>query len=143
MDPMRASNVPEVADAEQPLDREPPVDEAIVHDEVREPEHTHPDPHPERDLARDAGGSPAAVQNERDGDRSMEQRQRVVALEPSVSSTRLVVGAMNRPEPRVPHATVEKRCPEIHGHCEADGRGGPDERVSDLFAHASPAARRA
>jgi hypothetical protein len=135
MDPMGADDGAETAKSKKRRQRHPPVDEAVVYDEVRNAERAHPDAGAERGLPGDARRAAASEENERDCDGSVENGQRVIRFESCTVPPRLVVRSMNVPKPRVPDAAMEKRGPEIHGNGNDSRDRGPYGRMNDARAH--------
>jgi hypothetical protein len=132
---MSARDSSHVPKAKEKPDREAPVDEPVVNDQVSEPEEAHPDAHAERDLAHRAGGRLAAHQDERDRERRVQHGERVVRLEARPMRSRDMVRSVDRPEPGVPHPAVEERGPEVHRHGHSDGDRYPHERSEQDAAH--------
>jgi hypothetical protein len=112
MNEVSVTDAGEVRDARQLADREAPVHQAVMHDDVREAEDRHADAGAEGDVAEDAGRAEAAVEDERDSDGSVQEGEGVVALEEPAAAP--VVRAMNSPESVVPHAAVKERGPALH-----------------------------
>jgi hypothetical protein len=135
VDPVGARNPAEVPEANEKPHRETPVNEAIVDHEIRDPEEAHADPGAEGCLAQHAGCALASDEDEGDRKRRVEDGERVVRLEPGPTWLRRVVRAVHGPEPRVPHASVEERRPEIHRDGDHDGDRNPDERPKNEGAH--------
>jgi hypothetical protein len=103
---------------EQKADRQAPVHDAVVEEHVRETEDRHA-------YARSDGGGgeePVHVASDHDQggrDRGVRGGEGVVLLEAPRAAR--VVRAMDRPEPVMPHATVEEPRPRLH-------RGGDHQR---------------
>jgi hypothetical protein len=114
-------------DARERRDGEAAVHEAVVHDDVREPERRHPRADAEHHR-RNPAMEVAAQHDERCGDRSVGRGERVVCLEAPLAAP--VVGAMNAPERMVPHAPVEHARPRFHqrGDEQRDRDTERDER---------------
>jgi hypothetical protein len=125
MDAVGAGDGAEPADAPEERDREAAMDEAVVDDDVREPERGRPDPDPVEDLANDPRRPDAAVEDQRDRGRYVERAQRVVALERSLAPG--VMRAVDRPEEAMPHLAVKERGPEVHQHRDQQGDRQPDD----------------
>ena len=105
MDRVSVSHATQIGGAQQEGDRQPAMDEAVVHDHVRDAEGCHAGPAPDRQWGSDAVQI-AANHHEARRDRSVEERQRVVALEAAGASR--VMRAMDPVEPAMPHAAVEQ-----------------------------------
>jgi len=116
-----------IADAAQPGDprqeahRQAAVDEAVVHEQVGQPEARH------ADANADGGRRRRSVQiasnhHQRGGDRCVRGREHVVVLE--AATTAAVMRAMDAPQRRMPHAPVEQARPWLHGarHHQRDRR---------------------
>ena len=129
VDEMRAADPPEDPQREEPPHREPSVDEAVVNEHVAEPEERHPDARTDHESAWPAVELTAG-DDEAGRHRRVEDRERVVLLEPTV--TRLVMRPMHGPEPVMPHAAVEQARPELHprrnGERGDDGRDHLEDR---------------
>src|SRR4051794_23044578 len=115
MGPDHAAYVPK---SEQSTDGKTPVNQSVVHDDVRDAEHGHPNAGSVQNLAPHAGRSDAPVQDERDSERRMQHRERIVGFE--APSARLVMRAVDGPEPSVPNLAMKQRCPSVHGHRDDD-----------------------
>jgi hypothetical protein len=115
--------------------RQAAVHEAVVHDDVREPEGGHARPGPDGNRC----GQPPQVAAEHD-EPGREWRvgrgEHVVELE--AASPASVVRAMNSPQRTVPDASVEEARPGLHrecddqrdGHADRDARDGRHEETS-------------
>ncbi len=94
-------------------------------DDVRQTECRHPRAGADRDGSR----KPVHVASDHDeagGDRGVERREQIVCLE--APDPPRVMGAMNRPQPVVPHAPMEKPGPRLHARADHDRDDGPDGR---------------
>jgi hypothetical protein len=135
MDAMRAHDRPQIRQAEEDADGEASVGQPVVDDDVPRPEGAHADAEAERDVAQNAGLRPTSSEHEPDGDGSVQDRQGVVGLEAGARGPRLVMRAVDRPEPGVPHPAVKQRRPEVHRDGGRSGHRNPDDSVRERLAH--------
>ena len=131
MNAMRRTNATEEAEAREPSDGETTVHEAVVHDDVGDPEERHADADPAKDGAVDAVPH-AADDDERCRDRGMRDREDVVRFE--AAEAKLVMASMQSEEEAVPDASMEEPRPELHERRD-DQRD--DDRNDDL-GHGRP-----
>jgi hypothetical protein len=126
VDAVSVADAPEPAVAGEERDREPAVDEPVVHEHVGEAEDRHPGAGADGDGRR---GSVQIASNHDEGgsDRRVGGGEDVVGLEPA-SSLR-VMRAVDAPERVVPHAIVEQARPGLHrrGDRQRDGAAEEDE----------------
>lgn len=106
------------------------VHEPVMNEDIANGEDGHANPETEGDLSRNALFCAAAPKNERDSDRCVEQRERIVRLEPLAGLAGLVMRSVNEPEPAVPNEPVKETSPNIHRDGGDDGDRAPDEKVS-------------
>jgi hypothetical protein len=135
MDAMGPDDRAKIAKPKKPRHGHALVDEAIVHDDVRDSERAHPEADAEGDLAGDPWRATATVENQRDGDRSVKQRERVVGFESVTFPSRLVVRSMDVPKPGVPDAAMKKRGPEVHRHGDDRRDSRPDDCMNEDVVH--------
>jgi hypothetical protein len=134
MCPMGADYASKIGDAQERADRQASVNQPVVHHQVGEPEQAHAQPYAERDLAHDRWSRGTAPKQERDGQRRMQQAERVVGLQSPFAW--LMMRAVHAPKPSVPDATVQERGPQVHEHRSNRGNRHPQERVGEgTIAH--------
>ena len=116
-------------DAEKSLNGDPLVDEPIVHERISDRESRHSDPDAVRDLSPRALGGDAAVEDEGNRRRCVEDRERIVPLEPA--GARRVVRAMHVPEPAMPYPPMKEASPNVHEDGDDRRDGDPDHGVRE------------
>lgn len=124
-----ATHTTKEAEPEERAHRQTLVDETVVDEHVPEAEERHADARADEHGAREAVEL-APGDDQPGGDRRVEDRERVVALESS--SARLVVRAMHGPERAMPDSAVEPTRPGLHRTGDHDGNersGGDVERA--------------
>ncbi len=120
---VRANDRAQAARAEEELDRNASVHEAVVNDEVPHREGRHPDANAEREVVapRLALRPP---HDKRARHRRMDEGEEIVPLEGA--GLRLVVRAMNAVEGLVPQTAVKQRRPELHQDGNDEGDRDPE-----------------
>lgn len=134
---MSAAYAPEVAPSKEPLHGQALVDEPVVNEEIRETEERHARPDADQARPREARRL-AAPHDERHREGSMEHAEEIVLLE--APRPRLVMRAVDGPEPAVPGAAMEQAGPGVHGDGGRERRRyrGPDLGKGPGGAHGSP-----
>ena len=136
VDEMCAADTTKDAQGEEPLHGEPPVNEAVVDENVADPEERHPDTGADGKRARVAVEL-AAGDDERSGQGRVEHGERVILLEPT--DARLVMRPVQAPEAMMPDAPVEEARPELHRRRHDARRDGRGDRVQGRPArHGAP-----
>ena len=126
MHAMRGRDVVQEAEArERAGTGQTTVNEAVVHDRVRDPERRRADTHAEHHLSRDPGARLAPVEDAGDRERRVQRAEHVVGFE--ATGTTSMMGRVDAPEPSVPHAPVQERRPEIHRHRDDDRDREPNQ----------------
>jgi hypothetical protein len=123
MDRVSVADPPHRVEAKEERDRQPPVHQAVVHDDVGEAEGRHAGADPDRHSGGDAV-QVATHHDEDHRDRRVQRRERVVLLEAAAAAR--VVRAVYGPEPVVPHAAVEQARPRLHQRGDDEGDAGTD-----------------
>lgn len=111
--------------SKEPPHRKAPVHEPIMNDGVRNAEQRHPKADAEGHLATEPHGASATVEDERDGQGRVGNREHVVGL-PSTAWP--MVAAVNAPESAVPNPSMEDRSPRVHGNGHEQRDGKPNEQ---------------
>jgi len=144
MHAMRPDDAAEDPKTQQEAHREARVAEPVVHDEVADAKAAHSHACPKGELAREGRLRDAAEDDEPDRERRVQQRERVVRLEPRAVArcARRVVRPMDRPQPTVPDLAVQERRPQVHQDRDDERDGRPHERVRERSAHDAPPAWR-
>jgi hypothetical protein len=113
-----------IGKAEKPLYRQATVDEAVVDDEIGDAKERHPEADPKEQLPRDPFRAAASVEDERDGDRRVQNREGVVRLPPGFS--RPMVRPVYFPQNPVPDRPVKELGPELHRYRHDQRRPDPE-----------------
>jgi hypothetical protein len=125
MHAMSVHDAADARDARDPPHCQPSMDEAVVDEEIGEAERRRANSDTERELAHDADRASASIKNERDRERRVEKRERVVLLEGTRSWP--MMRAMDREEEAVPETAMEEPCPKIHQHEYDERRRNPND----------------
>ena len=128
---MRAPHASKESPAQEPSDSESTVNEAIVDQHVGEPEEGHPAPDADEACAQEAMQL-AATDDERYGEGSVQEGEPVVLLESA--GLRLMMGAMDPPEPRMPGLAMKEPRPWLHRR----RRHERDDRSERELLHGDP-----
>jgi hypothetical protein len=110
---------------EHPRRGQPPVDEAVVHEEVGRTEERHADTDAECDLVGAVRRAAAPVHDEQNGDGRVADREHVVGLEAALPA-RAVMRAMEAPEHPVPRVAMKQHRPRLHGARGDEGGRYPE-----------------
>jgi len=128
VDHVRRADAGEPAQLAQRLHRQASVREAVVHDQVSDPEQAHPEAGAKDQIGREPRLGAAAVEDGGDRDRRVQRAERIVVLEHAAAL--VVVRAVDAPEDRVPHAPVQQHRPQIHEHRDGEPhRDANDPRI--------------
>lgn len=116
--------------AREPTDGKSTMHDPVVHQEIREAERGGAETDAEGHFAGRADRTAATVQDERDRERRVEERQSVVQFERALPRT--MMRAMDGKENAMPEAAMEKARPEIHQHGDHEGGRPPDDDARDV-----------
>jgi hypothetical protein len=125
VDHVGAAYLAEPARAQEPGDREATVHQTVVNQHVCQAERRHPRAHTETERRGKRPGQAAANDDQHHGHGRVNGGEQIVALEAAV--TRLMMGAMDRPERAVPDPSVENAGPGLHGG--GDGRADGEHQA--------------
>jgi hypothetical protein len=135
MNEVCGANPAQPPNAREPSDGETAMNEAVVHEHVRDTEHAHSEPDAEGHVAKRARLGSARQHDQRHRDRRVQRRKTVVRFETSLAFD--MMRAMDEVEKSMPNSAVEKHRPALHRE-----RDGERHRHDEPEVHSSSEHRR-